>query len=145
MTTKVIPNPIFHYQAADKLAGDCWNVLVDGVTKAGGFEEYAGTIKKWEVEWKDAHNAPFPGAWRSAKSVILAAANARVPLLDGLVVPRGKSAVERDVRKKRAVTTPMDTSEAINYISGKLLALGVEARKLGLGFSYSNVTVNGGE
>lgn len=94
-------NPIFHYQASESLGEDAWKVLVKGITfHDGSWETTSEKFKEWEAEAPK----PYPGAYRSAKSVIKGAINNSIPLLVESGEPRGKTAVQKDIKAAKEMS-----------------------------------------
>jgi hypothetical protein len=120
-------NPIFGYQASTELNDDSWKSLVVASSLVPK-DEVKSTFGKWEQEFKEETKQPLPGAWRSAKSVILSAHKEGIPLTDGTNV-RGKTAVEKDIRKHKSVTK-MSTPE--DELAAALCAAYAIAEKYGL-------------
>jgi hypothetical protein len=92
-------NPIFGYRASAELSDDSWKTLVTS-TAIVPKDDVRSTFKTWEEEYKTETKLPLPGAWRSAKSVIVAALDRDIPLVsvDDPSNVRGKTAVEKDIK-----------------------------------------------
>lgn len=92
--------------ASDQLATETWSDLVVycvGRVKEGvGLPALIAELAVCEKEMKAQYDVPnMPAAWRSAKSVVLAALAEELGLMDGEIV-RGKTQVEKDIREARA-------------------------------------------
>lgn len=96
-------NPLYSYRASDELTDSAWEILVNAVGVGVAWEDAKTQFATWEHEYKTVTELPIPGSWRSAKSVIKGAINNDVPLFNEAGVVRGKSAVEADIKGKKAV------------------------------------------
>lgn len=120
-------NPIFGYQASNELNSDSWKQLVEA-TKDVTDDVLKDTFKQWETEFKEETQQPIPGAWRSAKSVIKNAREQAVPTLTvnelGERVPRGKTAVEKELKASKSLTkTAVITPTAHGIVPSALAEL----------------------
>lgn len=130
-------NPIFSYQASAELGEDAWGNLVRATVTVKS-DELPAMFKVWEDEYKEATEMALPGSWRSAKSVIVNARkwNIFVSTPEG---PRGKTAVEKDIKAAKGSTTKTP-DERINEALKKLEAA---VQQAGHSFS-SSMSADGG-
>lgn len=106
-------NPIYSYRASEELDTDSWGTLVRAVATVGNTPDMLKQkFQEWENDYRGATALPLPNAWRSAKSVILRASKAGVPVTqeDGTV--RGKTAVENAIK---AGNTPDEVDPSTKF------------------------------
>lgn len=129
-------NPIYHYRASEELNTDAWGTLVCRVVDETIREPQLvkALFAGWETEYKDETQLPIPGAWRSAKSVINGAIKHGIPMIDvGTGKPRGKTAVEQDIKAaKTSVAAPESPEEKLAKMIENARSF---AAKNGLNFS----------
>lgn len=124
-TILVEGNPLYHYRASEETNNEAWGTLVSAVYYHHIWDDVKQQFKDWETEYKTTTSLPIPQAWRSAKSVIKGAFNHGIPLvLGGYNEPRGKTAVEKDIKAKKeslkdALLTP---GEKASKMAEKLVA-----------------------
>lgn len=113
-------NPIYSYRASEELDTDSWGTLVRAVDGISSLDLLKQRFTEWENEYRGATALPLPNAWRSAKSVIIRAGKAGVPIATEYGVPRGKTAVENAIK---AGTTPteVDPSEKFDKMLDTLV------------------------
>jgi len=94
--------------ALDYVKGNLWAQAVASVVTAGSLEKVAQYHKDFETEYKARTKAKkMPGWYRSSKSVIGKALENAVQLLDEGGLPRGKTAVEKDIKELKEGNTPL--------------------------------------
>lgn len=113
-------NPIYSYRASEELDTDSWGTLVRAVDGINSPDLLKQQFSEWETDYRGATALPLPNAWRSAKSVIVRASKAGVPITqdDGSV--RGKTAVENAIKAGTA-TTEVDPSEKFDKMLDTLV------------------------
>lgn len=94
--------------ALEYVRGNLWAQEVASVVTAGSLEKVDAYHKEFETEYKTRTKAKkMPGWYRSNKSVITKAIENAVQLLDEGGIPRGKSAVEKDIKTLKEGYTPL--------------------------------------
>lgn len=93
---------IMQFGATEKLTGDAWQTLVTNVQESitHGYD-VKGVLKNAEKEFKERTSKQLPGAWRSAKSVVLRALKNGINLVDEQG-PLGKTAIEKKLKEAKA-------------------------------------------
>ena len=103
-------NPVFHYRAGEETTTSAWEYLVRGTEHMGELTSGAAIIA-WECEYKAETNLPMPGAWRSAKSVLLSAKKIGIKTVNVNGQPIGKSALEAAIKEHKSALTSDKTPE----------------------------------
>ena len=95
-------NPVFNFAVSEQAGADAWGTMLrETIAHAAHRDEnsFGRLTAGWEDGYKqDTGQSTMPGAYRSAKSVLKNAIKAGIPLLDGEGEPRGKTAIEKDIK-----------------------------------------------
>lgn len=95
-------NPVFNFAVSEQAGADAWGTMLrETITASAHRDEnaFGRLTATWEEGYKqDTAQATMPGAYRSAKSVLKNAIKAGIPLLDAEGEPRGKTAIEKDIK-----------------------------------------------
>lgn len=95
-------NPVFNFAVSEQAGADAWGTMLrETITASAHRDEnaFGRLTATWEEGYKqDTGSATMPGAYRSAKSVLKNAIKAGIPLLDAEGEPRGKTAIEKDIK-----------------------------------------------
>lgn len=114
-------NPIFGYKASEELHSDSWGQLCNACNNLNPLtvDTLKSAFQQWESEYKETTGLPLPSAWRSAKSVLKNAVDKGIPFVlpEG---PRGKTAVEKDIKEGRA---PLSEEEQVKKHLDAVLAV----------------------
>lgn len=108
-------NPVLNFAVSEKAEGDAWGTMVVSIVPYTSDPDGIDRMfTAWEGEYKqvcvlaDGSEPPMPKAWRSAKSVARSAIKAGIPLLNEAGLPRGKSAVQADIKAAKTVSVEKD-------------------------------------
>lgn len=116
-----------HYAVSEQSGTTAWTELVKHVhnERLNGqtVEEIENSLKATEAYYKDRFKQPLPGAWRSAKSTALKAARCRIPLMDEMGYPMGKSALDAKCREHTEAKVPLSPEVHAFQVLDKGLAV----------------------
>jgi hypothetical protein len=117
-------NPVFNFAVSEQASSDAWGTMLRETISAGAHRDenaFGRLSSGWEEGYKqDTGSATMPGAYRSAKSVLKNAIKGGIPLLDAEGEPRGKTAIEKDIKaaKDAAKDTKSPEEKAIIMARG---------------------------
>ena len=126
-------NPLYSFRATEELGNDSWGGLVVATCEVPQ-ADLARTFAHWEADYKSTVNAPIPSAWRSAKSVLIRARAAGVPVLDGAGASRGKTAVEIGIKAAQGAIAEGSPKSPEEILHGLLRTAHAYAKKHGLNY-----------
>lgn len=131
-------NPVFHFAVSEQAGADAWGTMLhETIERAAHRDEnsFGRLTAVWEDGYKqDTGSSTMPGAYRSAKSVLKNAIKAGIPLLDEAGKPRGKTAIEKDIKAAKDAAKDEKTPEEKAYIMARTLIQFCE--KHGLDYTY---------
>ena len=108
-------NPVFNFAVSEQASSDAWGTMLRETIEAGAHRDenaFGRLTDTWQEEYKqETGSATMPGAYRSAKSVLKNAIKGGIPLLDGEGQPRGKTAIERDIKAAKDAAKDTKTPE----------------------------------
>lgn len=131
-------NPVFNFAVSEQAGADAWGTMLrETITATAHRDEnaFGRLTATWEEGYKqDTGSATMPGAYRSAKSVLKNAIKAGIPLLDEAGEPRGKTAIEKDIKAAKDAAKDEKSPEEKALIMAKSLVLFCEKH----GLSYTD-------
>ncbi len=108
---------IMQFGATEKLTGDAWQTLVTNVQESITHDyDVKAVLKNAEKEFKERTSKQLPGAWRSAKSVVLRALKNGINLVDEQG-PLGKTAIEKKLKGAKAPPVVNETDRIEQLLS----------------------------
>jgi hypothetical protein len=117
-------NPVFNFAVSEQASCDAWGTMLRETIAASAHRDenaFGRLTDTWQEEYKqETGSATMPGAYRSAKSVLKNAIKGGIPLLDAEGEPRGKTAIEKDIKaaKDAAKDTKSPEEKAIIMARG---------------------------
>jgi len=127
-------NPVFNFAVSEQAGADAWGTMLhETIAHSAHRDEnsFGRLTAGWEEGYKqDTAQATMPGAYRSAKSVLKNAIKAGIPLLDEAGEPRGKTAIEKDIKAAKDAAKDEKTPAEKALIMAKALVLFCEKHRL---------------
>jgi hypothetical protein len=116
-------NPVFNFAVSEQASTDAWGTMLrETISMPAHRDEnaFGRLTDTWQEEYKqETGAATMPGAYRSAKSVLKNAIKGGIPLLDAEGEPRGKTAIEKDIKAAKDAAKDTKTPEEKASIMAK--------------------------